>query len=151
MPFRVETAFSERIVWPDSFWPSGSILLIAMYDMDGALYSYILRYSLVLARFWDFFNFFMKKDVKIFAGSKNVVTFASAFEKTRFLQRLKVCNRGVRNPWVNGENSENATFLKKNICRIEKDDISLQSFRIAKCGFFTGSLNYWLFLREIEM
>jgi len=78
--------------------PSGSILLIAMYDMDGALYSYILRYSLVLARFLDFFNFFMKKDVKIFAGSKNVATFASAFEKTRFLQRLKVCNRGARNP-----------------------------------------------------
>jgi hypothetical protein len=78
--------------------PSGSILLLAMYDMDGALYSYILRYSLVLARFWDFFNFFMKKDVKIFAGSKNVATFASAFEKTRFLQRLKVCNRGARNP-----------------------------------------------------
>ena len=62
-----------------------------------ALFLYI-RYSLVLARFWDFFNFFMKKDVKIFAGSKNVVTFASAFEKTRFLQRLKVCNRGARNP-----------------------------------------------------
>ena len=70
-------------------------------------------YSSLSARFRDFFNFFRKKVVKIFAGSDFVVTFASAFEKSTVLTRSKVYNKGAGSPCTDGGDRKNATFLKK--------------------------------------
>lgn len=72
----------------DCFRTRGSFSVRGCSECRRGIIFYI-RYSLVLARFGDFFNFFMKKDAKIFAGSKNVATFASAFEKNTVLTKIE--------------------------------------------------------------
>jgi len=93
--------------------------------------------------------FFLKKVNKLFASSDFVATFASAFEKNApFLSKQRVYNKGAPSR-KRGSFFKKCKVFWKNVCRIEKDVLSLQSFRTTKCGFFRyGSLNYWFYLRE---
>jgi len=87
---------------------------------------------------------FSKKNAKMLAGSEKVTTFASAFKKNgcsykdwKFtIKELKaLCKRDFPKRKVLEKD-----FWKK-ICRIKKDDLSLQSFRTTKCETFSN----WFF------
>ncbi len=90
----------------------------------------------------------MKKDAEIFADSKNVATFASAFEKTRFLQRSRVDVKELEVLGRTVEFRKKCNVLEKIFAGLKKMTYLCSPFALQNAVFSTGSLNYWLFLRE---
>ncbi|WP_418425924.1 hypothetical protein [Alistipes sp.] len=85
---------------------------------------------------------FSKKDADLLAGSKKVATFASAFEKYRFLQRLKVYNKGAENR-TEQEISKDAKVLEKRFAGLKKMTYLCSPFALQNARLFPkGSLNY---------
>ena len=90
----------------------------------------------------DKMNDFLKKDSDLFADSKKVATFASAFEKYRFLQRLKVYNKGAENR-TEQEISKDAKVLEKRFAGLKKMTYLCSPFALQNARLFPkGSLNY---------
>ena len=81
-------------------------------------------------------NDFSKKDSEILAGSKKVATFASAFEKYRFLQRLKVYNKGAESR-TEQKISKDAKVLEKRFAGLKKMTYLCSPFALQKCETFS--------------
>jgi hypothetical protein len=77
-----------------------------------------------------------KKDAEIFADSKNVATFASAFEKTRFLQRSRVDVKELEVLGRTVEFRKKCNVLEKIFAGLKKMTYLCSPFALQNADFF---------------